>query len=785
MNVPKSDYSYRLADHHIIINDDDPDLRPIKIMLPYCPDLHLIDGYGLPPKKQKYQRPEYPVKLKILEDEVMDELNENERRNKHEKATGQKFLDLMWEKVEQNRAKLRDEIDWIKKQWYYRMNGYWFFNNGKPTYIDGWHYVYCGFWSMEDVGYPEYRDRDRRFFIAARYFYTTTESFKNLDPDTGHAIPDEDGKYEVIDTGFRTFYGFTYPKHRRDGATHKCLDIHYEIISKMIGVLGGIQSFDEDNAGDHFKTKLVPAWKKMPFFFKPMWNGSMNPQKSLNFSNPSNKIADELGSKMDFATTANRKFYDGKKQYSHLSDENGKTILENISERHDVVKLTLSQGAGSVIHGFSMHPSTVAEMREKGGDNYYNLCEDSNFYIRDIISGQTHSGLGRIFMPADDGLENFVGEYGESIIEKPTKAQAEFIGRNYGSREFIEKRKSQLLAIGTPEAMRRYRQFVEQHPQCYADCFRITEGDIGFDIEIIDKAIMRLRRDKDIPEKSTVEGNFKWIINGQSHPLTSKEYIELGLMKNNVEGRVEWFPEKGGKWKMSKILGEKESNLKMRVDDTWIPSAPDRFTACGDPFKFLNKTESGYRKDNYRLSKGGLSVFWHRDTILDSNDKNILDWESYRFVLTYNTRTDDEDEFAEDCLMSCIYYGAMMFPEINVRLLWKHFIRRGYGGYLKYPIDEATGKVKDRPGFTSLGETKQDLFNAWKTYIKWHFHRERHLDLVEECKKIRGVEYMTDFDLFTSGGGCLLGIRSGYSEFIESMQEDLPLDDFIEMYEVN
>ena len=72
-----------------------------------------------------------------------------------------------------------------------------------------------------------------------------------------------------------------------------------------------------------------------------------------------------------------------------------------------------------------------------------------------------------------------------------------------------------------------------------------------------------------------------------------------------------------------------------------------------------------------------------------------------------------------------------------------------------------------------------------KTYIKWHFHRERHLDLVQSCKKIKGIEYMTDFDLFTSAGGCLLGIRSGYSEFIESLQEDLPLDEFIEMYEIN
>ena len=41
--------------------------------------------------------------------------------------------------------------------------GIWFMNNGVSTYITGDHYHYVN-WFKIDSGYPDYRDRDRRWF---------------------------------------------------------------------------------------------------------------------------------------------------------------------------------------------------------------------------------------------------------------------------------------------------------------------------------------------------------------------------------------------------------------------------------------------------------------------------------------------------------------------------------------------------------------------------------------------------------------------------------------------
>jgi hypothetical protein len=233
---------------------------------------------------------------------------------------------------------------------------------------------------------------------------------------------------------------------------------------------------------------------------------------------------------------------------------------------------------------------------------------------------------------------------------------------------------------------------------------------------------------------------------------------------------------------VSKILGEKESNLKQMIDGFWHPMYPDMYTHSADPFEFLNKSEAQLRVDKARLSQGGGACFWERDSVLDPDGKDISQWDSYRFVCTYRNRTADEDVYAEDMLMQNIYFGGMMFPEINVRLIWKHYIKRGYGGYLKYSVDEATGKIKDSPGFTTLTGSKQDLFNAVKTYIKRHGIRERHLDFFVDCKGIKGIEYMKDFDLFAACGGCLLGSRSRYAKMVEALTDAFEVGDFFEQH---
>ena len=55
-------------------------------------------------------------------------------------------------------------VDYIENEFDCRELGYWFYNNGVPTYITGAHYMYLQ-WTSIDVGYPDYREANRIFYI--------------------------------------------------------------------------------------------------------------------------------------------------------------------------------------------------------------------------------------------------------------------------------------------------------------------------------------------------------------------------------------------------------------------------------------------------------------------------------------------------------------------------------------------------------------------------------------------------------------------------------------------
>jgi hypothetical protein len=113
-----------------------------------------------------------------------------------------------------------------------------------------------------------------------------------------------------------------------------------------------------------------------------------------------------------------------------------------------------------------------------------------------------------------------------------------------------------------------------------------------------------------------------------------------------------------------------------------------------------------------------------------------------------------------------------MYPEINVPDVWDYFELNGYGGFLQYGVDNQ-GFEKKTPGFNTTGNgIKQTLFNGWRDYIQDHGHRERHIEVLQECSDIDGIEDMTNYDLFTAGGGCLLSITNSHNERVNRIEED-------------
>lgn len=705
---------YRPAEEYITVNDGDPDLTPIDIKLPKPPPLHQIEGYGKPAKDQKWKVSTLPERLQELQDS--DDLE---------------TLEEMWAFLTKNQADYKEELLYIEEQWRRRQEGYWFFNNGRPTYLTGTNYFYINFWEL-DVGLPEYRNRDRKFFLFAKF------------------CEDDD-----------TCVGFNYPKHRREGATAKTQCWMYDYISQHKRSHGGIQSMTEDHARDGvFQDHLVAAWKCLPFFFQPTHEGTTNPKSAMKFFKPGKKVTkggirakkdEALNSYIDFKPS-NKGAYDTFKLKRYHGDEVGKTVEVDTYRRHHIVKQCLTLGGGRIVTGKAIYTSTVGEMEKEGGENFLKLCKDSHHNER-TENNQTKSGLYNLFIPAWDGLEGFVDEYGDSVVENPEKPiKGHFEGKaiwiKIGSREYIKNTRQAYIDDGNFES---YNEEVRMYPTSFAECFKGQARNCNFNIMILENRLA----DFNHGNKLVARGNFKWEEN----------------VKNT---RIEWHPDPtSGKFYISYNPAETGLDNKRYFDgELWLPDNVTRFTAGADPYKF-RKTKGTVRSD------GAGAVFMKRDYAIDQADRPRQKWESHRFCCTYRHRPATKFEYAEDMLMMCIFYGCEMNCEINVDLIWEHFEDRGFSGYLYYGIDKKTNRINKTPGVNTLAAIQEEIYREYHTYIEKDGKRERHDDLLRECLRIE--DDMGPYDLFVAGGMALLAAKQGVS-IQEQARSRHDLSDYIQTY---
>lgn len=780
-------YKYEKPDTHFFINVDE-DLTPIRIDINKtikqiykfwnpnakdCPILkpppEKIANYGLDPKDQYFERREIPTKLKKLQKEKDGRADE------------------IWRVLTAHKENWAEEIEFIKREWYHCMYGYWVYIKGKPTWISPWHYQYLnystGSYTVTDrkTGkkvqsmFGEYRDKDRRKDIAYTYLYTTTETFANIDKE-GNAIPEEDGSYEMIDTGRLLFFGVINPKTRREGETGKSLSkLHFTSI-----VVAGPQAYSsmcanhESTVKGHWNSKFVPMWRRMAFFFKPINDVTTRPKTEITYKSPAAKQnsknfnsnvsveSTELDSTVDFSPVVSRHYYDHNKITGIiLLDEEAKTDLIDVYDEWNLVKPAMAQGAESERnrYAFSLHPSTVEDMEGGAGANFKRMCDASNFYQRGLKSGQTKSGLALIYMPSWDGLENFIGPYGESIIDDPTPEQQAFTKWDIGAKEYINSKIAEYEANPIIENLRKLAQFKRQNPPCYADIWRSIAGEIGFNIKKIDLRTDQLRRMLSLEQDPREQGDFVWIIDGYP-PLTAEKFWNLRLQDYFLpKAHVEWKPSTSGRFFLSKKLAEGSHNRVQynRDLETW-EVIDDVYHASADPVTYQTKNQAKQREDKAAASFASGAVLYPAQN--DDLEKPVSEWQSHKIVCTYKNKPQLDDIYMEEMLMMCRYFGCKMFPETNINSVVKHFENRGYGGLLRYAWLADKGKYRDTPGFHTGGQqSKDELISEVRDYIEYYALNENHIEVLDECRKMKSKEDMTKLDLFVSVAGALLSYK--------------------------
>ena len=293
-----------------------------------------------------------------------------------------------------------EQLEAYKKQeWDRRLNGFWFMNNGKATYLTGSHYMFLQWWQI-DIGYGKFRIPDLEYFYFLQYVLE--------DPDCM-------GMLEIT--------------KRRFGKTFRGGLFLYEYITRTKMTNGGIQSKTGNDSKKVFGKAVISPFKKLPKFFRPEYDMSLGitPKTEIRFQQTNIRGAkaeegldkEELGSMIDHQS-ADTIAYDGQKLHRYFGDEWCKTTEVNVYDRHEVIRYCLLDDEGKII-GKALYSSTVEKLDtdREGIQQAAKLLWDDSDQMSKGENGRTASGLYRFFMTADRA-KNF-NDYGFPNVEKTIK----------------------------------------------------------------------------------------------------------------------------------------------------------------------------------------------------------------------------------------------------------------------------------------------------------------------------------------------------------------------------
>jgi hypothetical protein len=552
-------------------------------------------------------------------------------------------------------------VDMIETEFDRREYGYWFKNNGKPTYITGTHYMYLQ-WTKIDVGLPDFRESNRIFFIY----------------------------WEATKADNRSF-GMCYLKNRRSGfsfmSSAETSNTGTIVRDSRIGILSKTGS----DAKKMFTDKVVPIVRNYPFFFKPIQDGMDNPKTELAFRVPASKITrknmDEerdddiegLDTTIDWKNTADNS-YDGEKLLLLVHDESGKWEKpENILNNWRVTKTCLR--LGSKIIGKCMMGSTSNAL-SKGGENFKKLYNDSDPTKRSA-NGQTKSGLYSLFIPMEWNMEGFIDEYGWPVFEDPKKPILGIDGEEI-TMGVITYWNNEVAALKSDSDA--LNEFYRQFPRTESHAFRDESKVSLFNLTKIYQQIDY--NDSMIKDKVLTRGYFHW-------------------KNGDQDTEVIWTPDPKGRFLVSWIPDQAMRNRVIVKNGRKAPGN-DHIGVFGcDPYDISGVVGGGGSAGALH----GLTTF-HMENAPTNH-----------FFLEYIARPQTAEIFFEDVLMACHFYGMPILVENNKQRLLYHFKNRGYRAFSLNRPDKHISKLsKTELELGGIPNSSEDVkhahANSINTYIE-------------------------------------------------------------------
>ncbi|ASF00725.1 hypothetical protein [uncultured virus] len=554
--------------------------------------------------------------------------------------------------------------DYIDEEFKRREEGFWFTNNGKPTWITGTQYMYLQ-WSKIDVGAPDFREANRLFYI----FWEACKADKRS-------------------------YGMCYLKNRRSGFSFMSSAETVNLATLASDSRFGILSKTGSDAKKMFTDKVVPISINYPFFFKPIQDGMDRPKSELAYRVPASKFTrkkmsatdgmediEGLDTTIDWKNTGDNS-YDGEKLALLVHDESGKWERpDNILNNWRVTKTCLR--LGSRIIGKCMMGSTSNAL-DKGGENFKKLYNASDVTKRNR-NGQTKSGLYSLFIPMEWNYEGFIDEYGIPVFTTPD------IDRLTPDGELIDVGvidNWQNEVDGLKDDQDALNEFYRQFPRTTEHAFRDeTKGSIFNLVKIYEQIDYNEEMTRTL---GVTTGNFQWV-NGIK------------------DSQVIFYPDPKGRFKVSWVPPQQLQNRIILKNGIKYPG---------------NEHMGAFGCDSYDIS-GTVDGVGSKGALHGLTRFSMEDAPANSFFLEYLSRPPTAEMFFEDVLMALVFYGMPILAENNKPRLLYYLRRRGYRGFSMNRPDKIWNKLsvaeKEVGGIPNSSEDiKQAHAAAIEMYIQDH-----------------------------------------------------------------
>jgi hypothetical protein len=217
---------------------------------------------------------------------------------------------------------------------------------------------------------------------------------------------------------------------------------------------------------------------------------------------------------------------------------------------------------------------------------------------------------------------------------------------------------------------------------------------------------------------------------------------------------VKFIPKRGGKWHISQMPVE-PNNIKL-VDGMPYPGNMTHYRAGCDPYDAMEIRGKG--------SEGAIVVKRRWNELYEKNldysevngkleVENVEDMVTNQTVCDYRFREKDPEDFFDDVLKTCWFFGVAVFPELDkpglVNWLYKlncHFmVQLEPGGILK------GRRSKPRRGMKASNEVISTYIELLKMHVKKYIWAEKHRRVIEDWA-VFTKETRTKRDLTVASG---------------------------------